>query len=105
MVRSVGSAGGSRRDGPGGGRAATSATDTDSTHAKPKDRVIVLIGKLAEQHRFPINPGGPAAQGDWTVFRSDLYDEAGNRVGETGGTCTTTRADIALTEPDAATRL
>ncbi|UQX02179.1 hypothetical protein [Streptomyces sp. RerS4] len=69
---------------------AAAATGTDSD-AKDKDRVITLIGRLAEQTRFPINPGGAAAQGDRTVFRSTLFDEDGNQVGETGGTCTTTR--------------
>ncbi|MFI6493688.1 dirigent protein [Streptomyces sp. NPDC050564] len=69
------------------------ATDTDFAHAKGGDRVITLIGHLVQQTRFPVNPGGPPAQGDRTVFRSDLYDEHDNQVvGETDGTCTTTRA-------------
>ncbi|MFF4445080.1 hypothetical protein [Streptomyces sp. NPDC001502] len=72
---------------------AAAATDTDSAHDKGKERVITLIGRLAEQTRFPVNPGGAAAQGDRTAFRSNLFDEAGNQVGETGGTCTTTRVD------------
>ncbi|MEU0598453.1 hypothetical protein ABZ484_09400 [Streptomyces sp. NPDC006393] len=68
------------------------ATDTGSTHAKGADRVITLIGVLRQQSRFPVNPGGvPAAQGDRTVVRSDLYDKNRKKVGETGGTCTTTR--------------
>ncbi|MFZ3498359.1 allene oxide cyclase barrel-like domain-containing protein [Streptomyces sp. 5.8] len=71
---------------------ASAATgDGDSVRDKGKDQVITLTGKLAEQSRFPVNPGGPAAQGDRTVFRSDLFDKDGNKVGETGGTCTTTR--------------
>jgi hypothetical protein len=70
--------------------AAASATDEDSAH-KGKDRVITLIGRLAEQSRFPVNPGGAPAQGDRTVVRSILFDQAGNEVGETAGTCTTTR--------------
>ncbi|WP_241826958.1 allene oxide cyclase barrel-like domain-containing protein [Streptomyces graminilatus] len=72
------------------------ATDTDPAHAKgkDKDRVITLIGRLAQQSRFPVNPGGiPAAQGDRTVFRSTLFDENNNQVGETGGTCDTTRVE------------
>ncbi|WP_234318726.1 allene oxide cyclase barrel-like domain-containing protein [Streptomyces sp. NRRL S-237] len=73
--------------------AAAAATDTASAHDKGKERVITLIGRLAEQTRFPVNPGGAAAQGDRTVFRSNLFDQAGNQVGETGGTCTTTRVD------------
>ncbi|MCX5525812.1 hypothetical protein OG342_23675 [Streptomyces bobili] len=72
---------------------AATATDTDSAHAKGKDRVITLIGRLAQQTRFPVNPGGAPAQGDRTVFRSVLFDENDNEVGETGGTCTTTRVD------------
>ncbi|MER6161361.1 hypothetical protein ABT147_38515 [Streptomyces sp. NPDC001868] len=73
--------------------AAAAATDIDSAHAKGKDKVITLIGKLAEQTRFPVNPGGKPAQGDRTVFRSILFDESGKQVGETGGTCDTTRVD------------
>ncbi|MFG2867380.1 hypothetical protein [Streptomyces sp. NPDC048338] len=71
--------------------AAASATGTDSAPAKGKDRIITLIGKLAEQSRFPVNPGGAPAQGDRTVVRSILFDKAGKQVGETAGTCTTTR--------------
>lgn len=71
--------------------AAAAATDTDSAHDKGKHRVITLIGRLAEQTRFPVNPGGAPAQGDRTVFRSILFDQNNNQVGETGGTCTTTR--------------
>ncbi|MFE2562243.1 hypothetical protein ACFXGT_40895, partial [Streptomyces sp. NPDC059352] len=71
--------------------AAAAATDTGSAHAEGKDKVITLIGRLAEQTRYPVNPGGSPAQGDRTVFRSNLFDQDGNQVGETGGTCTTTR--------------
>ncbi|MFB7714127.1 hypothetical protein [Streptomyces sp. NPDC056105] len=68
------------------------ATHTDSARAKPRDRVITLVGVLAEQTRFPINLGGAPAQGDRTVFRSVLKDEHETQiVGETDGTCTTTR--------------
>lgn len=73
---------------------ATAATDNDSARDKGKHQVITLIGRLAEQTRFPVNPGGPAAQGDRTVVRSILSDQAGNQVGETGGFCTTTRAAL-----------
>ncbi|MET9674634.1 hypothetical protein ABZY68_16275 [Streptomyces sp. NPDC006482] len=73
--------------------AAAAAPDIDSAKAKGKDKVITLIGRLAEQTRFPVNPGGSPAQGDRTVFRSNLFDQDGNQVGETGGTCTTTRVD------------
>ncbi|MFD5410219.1 hypothetical protein ACFV4Q_27420 [Streptomyces nojiriensis] len=72
---------------------AAAAAAPDSAHDKGKERVITLTGRLAEQTRFPVNPGGAAAQGDRTVFRSILFDQAGNQVGETGGTCTTTRVD------------
>ncbi|MFE5630648.1 hypothetical protein [Streptomyces sp. NPDC056543] len=72
---------------------ASATTDTGSAQAKGKDRIITLTGKLAQQTRFPVNPGGSPAQGDRTVFRSVLYDTAGKEVGETGGTCDTTRVD------------
>ncbi len=71
--------------------AGASATDTDSAHAKAKDKVITVIGRVAEASRFPVNPGGAPAQGDRLVVRSILFDEAGKQVGETAGTCTTTR--------------
>ena len=72
---------------------ASAATDTDSAAGEGQHRVITLIGRLAQQSRFPINPGGAPAQGDRTVFRSVLFDQDGKEVGETGGTCTTTRVD------------
>ncbi|SED93823.1 hypothetical protein [Streptomyces sp. TLI_105] len=62
-----------------------------SAHGKDKARTIVLTGYLREQSRFPVTSPTSPAQGDRTVFRSDLYDRAGHKVGETGGTCTTTR--------------
>ncbi|WP_327414064.1 allene oxide cyclase barrel-like domain-containing protein [Streptomyces sp. NBC_01233] len=72
--------------------AAAAATDIDSAHDKGKHRVITLVGRLIQQTRFPVDPAGPA-QGDRTVFRSDLYDQDDvDKVGETNGTCTTTRA-------------
>ncbi|MFB0630365.1 hypothetical protein [Streptomyces sp. AB3(2024)] len=73
--------------------AAAAAAGTDSTRAEGGHRVITLTGRLAEQTRFPVNPGGAPAQGDRTVFRSILFDKDGKQVGETGGTCTTTRVD------------
>ncbi|MFF9910321.1 hypothetical protein [Streptomyces sp. NPDC013457] len=72
---------------------AAATTDTGSAQAKNKDRVITLTGKLAQQTRFPVNPGGSPAQGDRTVFRSVLFDADGKEVGETGGTCDTTRVE------------
>ncbi|MEU0401492.1 hypothetical protein ABZ318_14875 [Streptomyces sp. NPDC006197] len=70
---------------------AGAAAGTGPAHDKGKARIITLIGRLAEQKRFPVNRLGPASQGDRTAFRSDLYDLQGHKVGETGGTCTTTR--------------
>ncbi|MFJ7272541.1 hypothetical protein ACIQV3_38925 [Streptomyces sp. NPDC099050] len=67
--------------------------DQGNDKGNDKGQVITLTGRLAEQSRFPVNPGGAAAQGDRTVFRSLLFDKDGNQVGETGGTCTTTRVD------------
>ncbi|MGW6572016.1 allene oxide cyclase barrel-like domain-containing protein [Streptomyces sp. NPDC054945] len=72
---------------------AAAATDAHSVQLKPRERVITLTGRLAQQSRFPVNPGGAAAQGDRTVFRSVLFDQAGKEVGETGGICTTTRVE------------
>ncbi|MEV7027759.1 hypothetical protein [Kitasatospora sp. NPDC093558] len=72
---------------------AIAATDTGSTHPEARDRTFTLIGQLAQSTRFPVNPGGAPAQGDRVAFRSVLFDLDGNRVGETGGTCTTTRVD------------
>lgn len=69
------------------------AAGTDADSARPKGKVITLTGRLAEQTRFPVNPGGAPAQGDRTVFRSVLFDKDGKEVGDTGGTCTTTRVD------------
>ncbi|MEU9045258.1 MULTISPECIES: hypothetical protein [unclassified Kitasatospora] len=73
--------------------AAAAATDTDSSPAKGGDRVFTLIGHLAQETRFPVNPGGAPAQGDRAVFHSVLFDQDGNQVGDTDGTCTTTRVD------------
>lgn len=73
---------------------AAAATNTDSAHTKGGDKVITLIGHLAQQSRFPVNPGGPAAQGDRTVVRSILFDENDKiQVGETDGFCTTTTVE------------
>ncbi|RPE42251.1 hypothetical protein EDD90_5373 [Streptomyces sp. Ag109_O5-1] len=72
---------------------AGAAADTDFAHARGGHQVITLIGHLVQQTRFPVNPGGSPAQGDRTVFRSELFDQRGNKAGDTGGTCTTTRVD------------
>ncbi|MGW2938150.1 allene oxide cyclase barrel-like domain-containing protein [Streptomyces sp. NPDC001156] len=72
---------------------AAAVTDTASAHAKAADRVITLIGILGPQVRFQVNgPAGAPAQGDRTVFSSELKDQNGHHVGYTDGTCTTTRA-------------
>ncbi|WP_234338229.1 hypothetical protein [Streptomyces sp. NRRL F-5727] len=52
-----------------------SAADAGTDKDKAKGRVLTFIGHLAEQHDFPVNPNGPAAQGDRTVFRSVLFDK------------------------------
>ncbi|MEU6087577.1 hypothetical protein ABZ865_12335 [Streptomyces sp. NPDC047085] len=66
-------------------------TAADAAHAKGGDKVITLIGTLAQQSRFSVSSDGTPAQGDRTVFRSILKDkDEKNEVGETDGTCTTT---------------
>ncbi|MFD8979063.1 hypothetical protein [Streptomyces sp. NPDC059564] len=72
---------------------AAAAADSGPAHDKGRHRVITLVGRLAQQTRFPVNPGGAPAQGDRTVFRSILFDQHDNQVGETDGTCVTTRLD------------
>ncbi|MGW6359899.1 hypothetical protein ACWFR5_33220 [Streptomyces sp. NPDC055092] len=64
-----------------GAPGATAAKDTDSAHAKGGHRVITVIGHLDLQSRFPVNPKGPAAQGDRTVFRSNLFDKEDEKSG------------------------
>lgn len=68
---------------------AAAATDTGSAQARDKARIITLRAVVQQLTRFP--PTGEASQGDRVVVRSDLFDEADNKVGETHGTCTTTR--------------
>ncbi|MEU4038427.1 allene oxide cyclase barrel-like domain-containing protein [Streptomyces collinus] len=69
---------------------AAAATDTGSAQAGGKARIITLLAEVAQLTRFPVTPGS-VSQGDRVVVRSDLFDEAHNKVGETHGTCTTTR--------------
>ncbi|MFC9674856.1 hypothetical protein ACFRAI_33990 [Streptomyces sp. NPDC056637] len=77
-----------------GAPVAGATTHTDSAHPKGGDRVITVIGHLAQQTRYPVNPNGPAAQGDRTVVRSELFDKYDKKhVGWTHGTCTTTLAE------------
>ncbi|MEU9173831.1 hypothetical protein AB0D34_39740 [Streptomyces sp. NPDC048420] len=69
---------------------ATAATDTGSAHARGKAPIITLLAEVQQLTRFPVTPGS-VSQGDQVVVRSDLFDKAHNKVGETHGTCTTTR--------------
>ncbi|MGW6877543.1 allene oxide cyclase barrel-like domain-containing protein [Streptomyces xanthophaeus] len=69
---------------------AAAATDTGSAQAGDKGRIITVLGEVQQLTRFPVTPGS-VSQGDQVVVRSDLFDEAHNKVGETHGTCTTTR--------------
>ncbi|MFD0381153.1 hypothetical protein [Streptomyces sp. NPDC127112] len=69
---------------------AAAATDAGSAQARDKDRTITLLAEVQQLSRFPVTPGS-VSQGDQVVVRSDLFDEAHNKVGETHGTCTTTR--------------
>ncbi|MFI8320674.1 hypothetical protein [Streptomyces sp. NPDC085529] len=67
-----------------------SATDPGSAQATGKTRTLVYLAEAQQLTRFPVTPGA-VSQGDRVVVRSDLFDEAHNKVGETHGTCTTTR--------------
>ncbi|MCM1976386.1 hypothetical protein [Streptomyces sp. G1] len=69
---------------------AVAATDTGSAQARDKGRIITVLAEVQQLTRFPVTPGS-VSQGDEVVVRSDLFDEAHNKVGETHGTCTTTR--------------
>ncbi|MBB4984916.1 MULTISPECIES: allene oxide cyclase barrel-like domain-containing protein [Streptomyces] len=72
----------------------SAATGAGSAQAKGRAPVLTLTAELAQRTPFPVNPGGPAAQGDRVVVRSILKDEGGNVVGESGGTCVLTRAAV-----------
>ncbi|MFF6903870.1 allene oxide cyclase barrel-like domain-containing protein [Streptomyces hydrogenans] len=69
---------------------AASATDAGSAQTKGKTRTLTFLAEVQQLTRFPVTPGS-VSQGDRVVVRSDLFDEAHNKVGETHGTCTTTR--------------
>ncbi|MEU3316933.1 hypothetical protein ACGFY6_20625 [Streptomyces sp. NPDC048387] len=69
---------------------AAAATDTGSAQATDKARTITLLAEVQQLTRFPVTPGS-VSQGDQVVVRSDLFDETHNKVGESHGTCTTTR--------------
>lgn len=73
---------------------AAAATDTGSAQARDKARIITVLAEVQQLSRFPVTPPvtpSSPSQGDQVVVRSDLFDEAHNKVGETHGTCTTTR--------------
>ncbi|MER6274891.1 hypothetical protein ABT270_09650 [Streptomyces sp900105245] len=69
---------------------AAAATDTGSAQAGNTTRIITVLAEVQQLTRFPVAPGS-VSQGDQVVVRSDLFDAAHNKVGETHGTCTTTR--------------
>ncbi|MFB6902538.1 allene oxide cyclase barrel-like domain-containing protein [Streptomyces hydrogenans] len=69
---------------------AAGATDAGSAQTKGKTRPLTFLAEVQQLTRFPVTPGS-VSQGDRVVVRSDLFDEAHNKVGETHGTCTTTR--------------
>ncbi|MFF5977011.1 hypothetical protein ACFY7C_36500 [Streptomyces sp. NPDC012769] len=69
---------------------AAAATDTGTAQAGDKGRIITVLAEVQQLTRFPVTPGS-VSQGDQVVVRSDLFDEAHNKVGETHGSCTTTR--------------
>ncbi|MFC9259014.1 allene oxide cyclase barrel-like domain-containing protein [Streptomyces hydrogenans] len=69
---------------------AAGATDEGSAQTKGKTRTLTFLAEVQQLTRFPVTPGS-VSQGDRVVVRSDLFDEAHNKVGETHGTCTTTR--------------
>ncbi|MFE3907938.1 hypothetical protein ACFXPY_49150, partial [Streptomyces sp. NPDC059153] len=69
------------------------STDDPSQHDQPEDHPT-RSANVTVPSRFPVNPNGPAAQGDRTVVRSILKDQNDeNVVGETDGFCTTTTVE------------
>ncbi|MFF4371013.1 hypothetical protein [Streptomyces sp. NPDC001594] len=72
---------------------AAAATDTGSAPAMDKARTITVLAEVQELTRFPVTPVVPGSpkQGDTVVVRSDLFDSQHIKVGESHGTCTTTR--------------
>ncbi|MFE5793938.1 hypothetical protein ACFQ8C_15365 [Streptomyces sp. NPDC056503] len=72
---------------------AAAATDTGSAPASGKARTLTFLAEVQQLTRFPVTPGS-VSQGDQVVVRSDLFDEAHNKVGETHGSCTTTRGGV-----------
>lgn len=69
---------------------AAGATDAGSAQTGGKTRTLTFLAEAQQMTRFPVTPG-TVSQGDRVVVRSHLFDEAHNKVGETHGTCTTTR--------------
>ncbi|EFL18361.1 hypothetical protein [Streptomyces sp. C] len=72
---------------------AAAATDTGSDRAGDKGRTITVLAEVQQLTRFPVLPETPGSpkQGDQVVVRSLLFDEEHNRIGETHGSCVTTR--------------
>ncbi|MFJ7154549.1 hypothetical protein ACIQUQ_06390 [Streptomyces sp. NPDC101118] len=73
---------------------ATAVTDPGSAQGGggERGRTITLTAEVAQVTRFPVSSTpGVISQGDTVVVRSDLFDEAHNKVGETHGSCATTR--------------
>ncbi|MFD8141589.1 hypothetical protein [Streptomyces sp. NPDC059708] len=70
---------------------AAASTDTGfSAPSEDKGRTITVLAEVQQLTRFPVTPG-TVSQGDQVVVRSDLFDKAHKKVGESHGTCTTTR--------------
>ncbi|MFE2323282.1 hypothetical protein ACFXD5_05015 [Streptomyces sp. NPDC059385] len=72
---------------------AAAATDTGSAQDRGKARIITVTAEVQQLTRFPVSPNS-VSQGDSVVVRSDLFDAAHNKVGESHGTCTTTRGGV-----------
>ncbi|MGE7386456.1 allene oxide cyclase barrel-like domain-containing protein [Streptomyces sp. NPDC004126] len=72
---------------------AGAATDTGSAQARDKGRTITVVAVVQEVKRFPVPPvvTGSPKQGDQVVVRSLLFDEEDHQIGETHGSCVTTR--------------
>ncbi|MFE1560608.1 hypothetical protein ACFW6V_37195 [Streptomyces sp. NPDC058734] len=69
---------------------AAAATDAGSDQAGDKGRTITVLAEVQQVTRFPENPDSPK-QGDQVAVRSLLFDEEHNQIGETHGSCVTTR--------------
>ncbi|MFI8104809.1 hypothetical protein [Streptomyces sp. NPDC086023] len=71
---------------------AVATTDTGSAQGGDRGRTITVLAEVAQVTRFPVSSTpGVVSQGDSVVVRSDLFDEEHKKVGETHGSCVTTR--------------